>query len=187
MARATSEYLTAEFRRANDVLNRAIPLLEGADKVEATERANAYLASLAKQVEAVAAVERGEVVERVHRVRVREEGEAVAATEAARSARAAALEVDGRAVQSPNSAEAQAIASEALDRAAERAERTAYREQSEAEATAREERLMRANPMARSVTDPNLPPPAEELREEHELLIDRLEAQKMTHTRVHRR
>ena len=27
MARATSEYLAAEFKRANDILNRALPLL----------------------------------------------------------------------------------------------------------------------------------------------------------------
>lgn len=185
MARATSEYLTAEFKRANDVLNRALPLLEGADKLEATERANAYLASLAKQVEAVTAVERGEVVERVHQVRVREEREAVVATEAARSARAAALEAPGSA-QPTRSPEAQAVASEMLELEANRADRAADRERSEAEATAQEERGMRANPAARSPANPNLPPAAEELREEHELLIDRLEAQKLTHTRVHR-
>lgn len=186
MARATSEYLTTEFKRANDVLNRALPLLEGVDKVEATERANAYLASLAKQVEAVAAVERGEVVERVHQVRVREEREAVVATEAARSARVAALEASGTAQPAP-SPEAQAVASEMPDAEARRAERAADRERSEAEATAQEERGMRANPAGRSPANPSLPPAAEELREEHELLIDRLEAQKMTQTRVHRR
>lgn len=185
MARATSEYLTTEFKRASDVLNRALPLLESADKVEATERANAYLASLARQVEAVAAVERGEVVERVHQVRVREEREGVFATEAARSARAAALEASGSALPA-RSPEAQAVASEMLDLEATRADRAAERERSEAEATAQEERGMRANPAGRSSANPSLPPAAEELREEHELLIDRFEAQKMSQTRVHR-
>lgn len=52
---------------------------------------------------------------------------------------------------------------------------------------AREERTLRANPAARVQVDPNLPPAREDLREEHELLIDRLEAEKLNHTRVHRR
>lgn len=183
MAQATSEYLTAEFKRANDVLNRALPLLEGADKVEATERANAYLASLAKQVEAVEAVERGHVVERAHGIRVREEREAADATGEARALRATAIEA-GRprgAETSPETArEPEAVM---LEEAARRAERVAGRERSEAEAMAREERTLRTNPNARVEIDPSLPPAGEE----HELLIDRLEAQKLTHTRVHRR
>ena len=187
MARATSEYLTAEFKRANEVLNRALPLLEGADKVEATQRANAYLASLAKQVEAIAAVERGDVVERVHQVRLREHAEADVATEAARAARAAATEVAGETTRTPGPVEAKRVASEVLEAEARRAEHVAERERLEAEATGREERALRANPAARSAADPNLPPAAEELREEHELLIDRLEAQRLTPTRVHRR
>lgn len=185
MARATSEYLTAEFKRANDVLNRALPLLEGADKVEATERANAYLASLAKQVEAVEAVERGHVVERVHGIRVREEREAADATGEARALRAAAIDA-GRprgAETSPDTA--REPEAEMLEDAARRAERVAGRERSEA--MARQEQTLRANPTARVLIDPNLPPAGEELREEHELLVDRLEAQKLTHTRVHRR
>lgn len=187
MARATSEYLTAEFKRANDVLNRALPLLEGADKVEATQRANAYLASLAKQVEAVEAVERGHVVERAHGIRVREERDAVDATVEARALRAIAIEA-GRprgAETSPKTA--RELEAAMLEEAAARAERVAGREQSEAEAMVREERTLRTNPNARVQIDPNLPPAGEELREEHELLIDRLEAQKLTHTRVHRR
>lgn len=187
MARATSEYLTAEFKRANDVLNRALPLLEGPDKVEATERANAYLASLAKQVEAVEAVERGHVVERAYGIRVREEREAVDATGEARALRATAIEA-GRhrgAETSPETAREPEAAM--LEEAARRAERVAGRERSEAEAMAQEERTLRTNPNARVQIDPNLPPAGEELREEHELLIDRLEAQKLTHTRVHRR
>lgn len=130
MARATSEYLTAEFKRANDVLNRALPLLEGADKIEATERANAYLASLAKQVEAVQAVERGQVVERAHGIRVREEREAVDATGEARALRGTAIEA-GRprgAETSPETAREPEAAM--LEEAARRAERVAGRERS---------------------------------------------------------
>jgi hypothetical protein len=48
MARATGDYLSAEFNRANQVLNRALPMLAGADKVQATQLANAYLSSLTK-------------------------------------------------------------------------------------------------------------------------------------------
>lgn len=187
MARATSEYLTAEFKRANDVLNRALPLLEGADKVEATQRANAYLASLAKQVEAVEAVERGQVVERVHGIRVREEREAVEATGEARALRATAIEA-GRPRGAETSPEKTSeLEAAMLEEAARRAERVAGRERSEADAMAREERTLRSNPNAPVQIDPNLPPAGQELREEHELLIDRLEAQKLTHTRVHRR
>ncbi|WP_375459856.1 relaxase/mobilization nuclease domain-containing protein [uncultured Enterovirga sp.] len=187
MARARSEYLTAEFKRANDVLNRALPLLEGADKVEATERANAYLASLAKQVEAVEAVERGQVAERAHGIRIREEREAIDANGEARSLKATAIEA-GRprgAETSPETASEPEAAM--LEEAAARAERVAGRERPEAEAMAREERALRANPNTRVQIDPNLPHAGEELREEHELLIDRLEAQKLTYTRVHRR
>lgn len=187
MARATSEYLTAEFNRATQVLNRALPLLEGVDKVEATERANAYLTSLAKQVEAVAAIERGHVAERVHEVRVREGLEAVDATEEARALRATAAEVERRrgADASPDIAREPEEA--ILERAAKQAGRVAGREQSEADAMAREERALRSSPNARVPADPNLPIAGEGLREEHELLIDRLEAQKLSHTPVHRR
>lgn len=74
-----------------------------------------------------------------------------------------------------------------LEEAASRAERVAGRERSEAEAMAREERTLRANPNAPVQIDPNLPPAGQEFREERELLIDRLKAQELTQTRVHRR
>ena len=90
MVRATGDYLSAEFNRANQVLNRALPVLEGADKVQATQLANAYLSSLAKQVEAVQAVEAGHVVERAHEIHVREERELTDAAEKAGVLRATA-------------------------------------------------------------------------------------------------
>lgn len=187
MARATSEYLTAEFNRATQVLNRALPLLEGADKVEATERANAYLTSLAKQVEAVAAVERGHVVERVHEVRVREDREAADSAEEARALRATTVETERTREADPSPDIAREPKEATLGKAAKQAGRVAGREQSEADAMAREERALRSSPNARVPADPNLPTAGEDLREEQELLIDRLEAQKLSHTRVHRR
>jgi hypothetical protein len=76
---------------------------------------------------------------------------------------------------------------EALQAAALRAERTAARERSEADAMSREEQAFRSNPIAPAPADSNLPRAGEELREEQELLIDRIETQRMSHTRAHRR
>jgi hypothetical protein len=187
MVRATGDYLSAEFNRANQVLNRALPMLEGADKVQATQLANAYLSSLAKQVEAVQAIEAGHIVERAHEIHVREERESTDAAEKARVLRATAQETERNLGRDTPPGDVRAMDAQALEVAALRAERTAARERSEADATSREEQALRSNPIAPMPADPNLSRAGEELREEQELLIDRIETQRMSHTRVHRR
>jgi hypothetical protein len=187
MVRATGDYLSAEFNRANQVLNRALPMLEGADKAEATQLANAYLSSLAKQVEAVQAIEAGQIVERAHQIHVREERESIDAAEKAGVLRATAYEAERNLGRDTPPGDTRAMDAQALEVAALRAERTAARERSEADAMSREEQALRYNPIAPAPADPNLPRAGEELREEQELLIDRIETQRMSHTRVHRR
>ncbi|MBZ5762273.1 relaxase/mobilization nuclease domain-containing protein [Rhizobium sp. VS19-DR104.2] len=186
MAKATAEYLTNEYNRANKVLNRALPRLDGENKVEATKIANTYLAALATQLEAVSAIENGHLVERAHDLQVREVNAAVSATEKARM-------IDNTATVAKRNLEAdtppgdpEAINAANLELAADASQRIAAREQAEASAITREERALRANPAAPIAADPNLPEAGEELREEQELLIDRIAAKQPAHTRVHR-
>jgi hypothetical protein len=187
MVRATGDYLTAEFNRANQVLNRALPMLEGADKVQATQLANACLSSLAKQVEAVQAIEAGHIVERAHEIHVHEERESSDAAERARVLRATAREAERNLGRDTPPGDTRAMDAQALEVAALRAECTAARQRAEADAMSREEQAFRSNPIVPAPADPNLPRAGEELREEQELLIDRIETQRMSHRRVHRR
>ena len=186
MAKATAEYLTNEYNRANKVLNRALPRLDGENKIEATKIANTYLAALATQLEAVSAIENGHLVERAHDLQVREVNEAVSATEKARVIEDTAAVAKRNLDTDTPPGDPEAINAAGLELAADASQRIAAREQAEASAITREERALRANPAAPIAADPNLPEAGEELREEQELLIDRIAAKQPTHTRVHR-
>jgi hypothetical protein len=183
--RMTPKDSTVLWGRSKDP--RALPMLEGADKVQATQLANAYLSSLAKQVEAVQAIEAGHIVERAHEIQVREERESTDAAEKARVLRATAYEAERNLGPDTPPGDTRAVDAQALEMAALRAERTAARERSEADAMSREEQAFRSNRIAPAPANPNLPRAGEKLREEQELLIDRIETQRMSHTRVHRR
>jgi hypothetical protein len=186
MAKATAEYLTNEYNRANKVLNRALPRLDGENKIEATKIANTYLAALATQLEAVSAIENGHLVERAHNLQVREVNEAVSATEKARVIEDAAAVAKRNLETDTPPGDPEAINAAGLELAADASRRMAAREQAEASAVTREEQALRANPAAPIAADPNLPEAGEELRDEQELLIDRIAARQPAHTRAHR-
>jgi hypothetical protein len=186
MAKATAEYLTNEYNRANKVLNRALPRLDGENKIEATKIANTYLAALATQLEAVSAIENGHLVERAHNLQVREVNEAVSATEKARVIEDTAAVAKRNLETDTPPGDPEAINAAGLELAADACRRMAAREQAEASAVTREEQALRANPAAPIAADPNLPEAGEELREEQELLIDRIAAKQPAHTRAHR-
>lgn len=186
MAKATAEYLTNEYNRANKVLNRALPRLDGENKIEATKIANTYLAALATQLEAVSAIENGHLVERAHDLQVREVNDAVSATEKARVIEDTAAVAKRNLDTDTPPGEPEAINAAGLELAADASQRTAAREQAKASAVTREEQALRANPTEPVASDPNLPEAGEELREEQELLIDRIAAKQPTHTRVQR-
>jgi len=184
MARATADYLTAEFNRTNQVLNRALPMLRGAEKVEATKLASDYLSSLAKQVEAVQALEEGQFAERAGALQAREERQAEHDSEQGLVLRSTANEIERNLPDAPpsDSRSAEAVA---LEAAAIEAANGASRERAEATALSREEQALRANP-ASVPAEPDSPRDGEERREEQELLIDRIQAQQMTRGRIHR-
>ncbi len=184
MARATADYLTAEFNRTNQVLNRALPMLQGADKIEATKLAGDYLTSLAKQVEAVHAVEEERFAERAGALQVREERQAGPASDQARALRSMANRTEGNLPDVPPAATRAAEAA-ALKTAAIEAERSAFRERVEADAVKQEEQVLRANPASPVSAEPDLRSADEDLREE-ELLVDRIQAQQMTPGKIHR-
>lgn len=185
MARATADYLTAEFNRTNQVLNRALPMLQGADKIEATKLAGDYLTSLAKQVEAVQAVEEGQLAERAGAVQALEKRQAKDDSEQAAVLRSSASEIDRNLPDAPRSDSKVAEAS-ALETAAIEAANAASRKPAEAVAVKREEQAFRADPAPPASAGQDLAGDAEELREEQELLIDRIQAQQMTQGKIHR-
>lgn len=186
MAKATADYLTNEYNRANRVLNRALPLLDGENKVEATRIANTYLAALATQLEAVSAIETSHLSDKAHALEVREGNEASEATEKARVIEETAVVAKRNLDTDTPPGDPEAINAANLQQSADAAERTASREQAEAAAVTREEQALRAHPTAPVKADPDLPEAGEELREEQELLIDRIAAKQPAHTRVHR-
>ena len=186
MARATADYLTAEFNRTNQVLNRALPMLHGADKVEATKLAGDYLSSLAKQVEVAQAVEEGRFTERAGTIEARKEWQAEDDSEQARALRSTANEVDRNLPDRPAGDSRPPPEAAALEAAAMEAEKSAMRERAQAAAASREEQALRPNPASPDPVQPDLPRDAEELREDQELLIDRIQAQKMTQGKIHR-
>jgi len=184
MPRATADYLTAEFNRTNQVLNRALPMLQGAEKVEATKLASDYLSSLAKQVEVVQALEEGQFAERAGALQAREERQAEHDSEQGLVLRSTANEIERNLPDAPpsDSRSAEAVA---LEAAAIEAANGASRERAEAAALSRAEQALRAKP-ASIPAEPDSPRDGEELREEQELLIDRIQAQQMTQGRIHR-
>ncbi len=186
MARATADYLTAEFNRTNQVLNRALPMLHGADKVEATKLAGNYLTSLAKQVEAAQAVEEGRFTERAGTIEARKEWQAEDASEQARAPRSTANEVDRNQPDRPAGDSRPPPEAAALEAVAMDAEKSAMRERAQAATASREEQALRANPASPVPVQPDLPRDAEELREDQELLIDRVQTQRMTQGKIHR-
>ena len=144
MAKATAEYLTNEYNRANKVLNRALPRLDGENKIEATKIANTYLAALATQLEAVSAIENGHLVERAHDLQVREVNEAVSATEKARVIEDTAAVAKRNLDSDTPPGDPEAINAAGLELAANASQRTAARQQAEASAVTREEQALRA-------------------------------------------
>ncbi len=186
MARATADYLTAEFNRTNQVLNRALPMLQGADKVEATKLAGDYLTSLAKQVEAAQAVEEGRFAERAGTIEARKERQAEDDSEQAHALGSTAHETERNGLDRPAGDSRPPPEAAALEARAVEADKSASRERAEAAAASREEQSLRANPASPVPVQPDLPRDAEELREDQELLIDRIQAQKMTQGKIHR-
>jgi hypothetical protein len=186
MAKATAEYLTNEFNRANQVLNRALPMLDGEDKIQATSIANTYLSALATQLEVVSDIENGHLVERAHDLAVNERHETSKATEKARVIEDTAAVAKRNLETDTPPGDPEAINAASLEIAADASRRTAAREQAEASAVTHEEQALRSNPTGPLAGDPNLPELGEELREEQELLIDRIASTQSAHTRTHR-
>ncbi len=186
MARATADYLTAEFNRTNQVINRALPMLHGADKVEATKLAGDYLTSLAKQVEAAQAVEEGRFIERAGTIEARKEWQAEDDSEQARALQSTANEVDRNLPDRPAGDSRPPPEAAPLEAVAMDAEKSAMRERAQAAAPSREDQAIRANPGAPVPSELDLPRVGEELREDQELLIDQVQTQRLTQGKIHR-
>jgi len=176
MAHATADYLTAEFNRANQALNRALPMLQGADKVKATKLAGDYLTSLAKQVEAAQAVEEGRFAERPGTIKARKERQAEDDSKQARALRSTANEMDRNLPDRPAGDSRPPPEAAALEARAVEADKSASREQ--AAAALREEQTLGANPTSPVQPGTDLPREAEDLREN--------QAQQMTEGKIHR-